>query len=105
MLNLIPTLKIAPKQGQKIAPKSPKKVKTGAIRAVLETKDNAVLPKPKLVVYISRAQKKILILTPAPKLALYGPKNAKRQNTNQKYWAVLRKPKFILHIWWSEKCF
>ena len=32
--------------------------------------DRAVLPKPKLIVYIGRSQKKFLNLTPSPKLAL-----------------------------------
>ena len=56
-LNLIPTPKIAPKN-QKVAPKGPKKVqKRQKMWPNLKQKVRAVLPKPKLIDYISRFQK------------------------------------------------
>ena len=56
-LNLTPTPKIAPKD-QKIAPKGPKKCKRPKMWPNLKQKVKAVLPKPKLIVYISRSPKK-----------------------------------------------
>ena len=56
-LNLTPTPKIAPK-GPKIAPKGPKKVqKRPKMWPNFKQKVRAVLPKPKLIVYIDRFQK------------------------------------------------
>ena len=56
-LNLTPTTKIDPK-GQKIAPKCPKKVqKRPEMWPNLKHKVRAVLPKPKLIVFVGRSQK------------------------------------------------
>ena len=55
-LNLTPTPKIAPKD-QKIAPKGPKKCKGGPKCGQIKKKVRAVLPKPKLIDYISKFQK------------------------------------------------
>ena len=76
-LNLTPTPKIAP-MGQKIAPKGPKKCKRGTKCGRLKQKDRAVLPKPNLIVYLGRSQKRFLNLTSTPKKVPKGPKSAKR---------------------------
>ena len=55
-LNPTLTPKIAPKD-QKIARKGPKKCKRGPKCGQIKQKDRAVLPKPKLIVYIGRSQK------------------------------------------------
>ena len=38
----------------------------------------AAFPKPKLIVYIGKSQKSFFNLTPTPKIALKGPKGAKK---------------------------
>ena len=48
------------------------------IRRNQKQKDRAVLPKPKLIVYIDRSQKLFLNLIPIPKLALKDPKSVKK---------------------------
>ena len=60
-LNLIPTTIIV----QKMLPNQKQKVR-------------AVLPKPKLMVYIGRSQKNFLNLNPTPKIAPKHPKSAKK---------------------------
>ena len=56
-LNLTPTPKIAPKDKKK-SPEGPKKVqKRPKMWPNLKQKVRAVLPKPKLIVYIGRSQK------------------------------------------------
>jgi len=73
-LNLTPT--------PKIAPKSPKSAKRSKIWLYEKQKDRAVLPKQKLIVYISRFQKCVLDPKSSPngpkKLTPKGPKSAKR---------------------------
>ena len=81
-LNLTPTPKIAPKNSPKEPkknPKGPKKVqKRSQMWENYKQKDRAVLPKPKLIVYFGRSQKKFLNLTPTPKIAPKGPKSAQK---------------------------
>ena len=55
-LSLTPTTKVAPKD-QKIAQKGPKSAKVAQNVAKFKSKVKAVLPKPKLIVYIGRSQK------------------------------------------------
>ena len=45
---------------------------------VSKTKDRAVLPKPKFIVYIGKSPKTFMNLTPTPKIALKVPKIAKK---------------------------
>ena len=77
-LNLTLTPKNSPK-GPKNSPKGPKKVqKRPKMWPNLKQKVRAVLPKPKLIVYIGRSPKKFLSLSPTPKIALKDPKNEKK---------------------------
>ena len=69
-LNLTLTAKIAPKD-QKIDPKGPKKRQK--MWPNLKQKVRAVLPKPKLIVYIGRSQKSFRI-GPHPEKSPEGPK-------------------------------
>ena len=44
----------------------------------LNQKDRAVLPKPKLIVYIGKSPNIFMNLTPTRKIALKGPKSGKK---------------------------
>ena len=106
-MNLTPT--------PKIAPKSPKSAKRPKIWPNEKQKDRAVLPKQKLIVYISRFQKYFLTWPwpqkqpqQAKKISPESPKSAKRPKiwrNKKKDTAVLSKQKLIVYISGFQKSF
>ena len=56
---------------------TPKGLKRPHMRPIKKGNDRAVIPKPKLIVYISWVRKNVLNLSPSTKIALKGPKMAK----------------------------
>ena len=61
----------------KIGPRGPKKVQKGSKLGRMKNKDRAVIPKPKLIVYIDRFQN-LFELQPKPKIAPKGLKEGKQ---------------------------